>query len=299
MSTLENTYTAAEFTAMVPEIDEATAAGLYSYFSDRYPVDGFSHFMHQKMLLYSDQYIRMQRDESVKYDAMVTDYLEARYSDHNTTEGTGTDKAESSGTTGRTATVEASGTTGNTSKVEASGTTGNTDTVKETTSGTQTTDDTATSETDNKELVKSNPMQETFTDGVGAFPSLTWNTSDTQTEHVENGTTTDKNTVTTSGETNRTDTSEGTHSDNSTTTDSGSSSNKSTTTESGTTGGTNTVERSNTQTVDNVHTERRTGRTGRNPAELLETSLHYITRTKSFAWLCDRLNPCFIWTVDL
>lgn len=232
MKTLQELYTADEFAKLVPEIDEATAANLYSYFGDRIPVTGFPHYVHMKMLLYADQYIRMQRDESVKYDAMVTDYLEAKY----------TDKTDKSGKT----TTTTSGSDTNDSKTE--------------------TDTNGSSQTDAQHVDKTNPMQVVYNNvEAGQFPPLKWDTADTQTEDKTENTTTGKETAATTGSA----------SHNSTVTGDNSGSDKT------------------------VHTERRTGRSGRNPAELLEASLHYIVITKSFGWLVDRLNNCFIWSIDL
>lgn len=73
---LINDYTEDQFIALIPSVDEATARNLYSYFKCRDPIDNFEHYLNQTALTYNDQYVRMLRDESVEYDAMVTDYIE-------------------------------------------------------------------------------------------------------------------------------------------------------------------------------------------------------------------------------
>lgn len=76
MSILSEAYTLEQFKALFSILDDATVENLYNVFIDREPISGFSNSIKRTEILYSRQYNDLIRDESVQYDAMVTDYIE-------------------------------------------------------------------------------------------------------------------------------------------------------------------------------------------------------------------------------
>lgn len=255
MSTLQETYTAEQFAAITDRLDDNTLADLYSYFGQREPVPNFTYHLQRQAILYGGQYAKMLRDESVEYDAMVTDYLEAQHKEEIKQNNSGTEETTTTGT--------------------ESGTTGGTDNTTNTEKTTTTAN--GTSNTNSRSLDKSDPMQNTYSDAAGTMPALLWDTADTQSQTIQDGTTTDDGTSDTSGTTTRTTSGTSNH----------------------TTQGTTTKTDSGEITTTHNYTDRHTGRSGKSPAELLKMSREYLQGTAAFNWLTDKMEKCFIWSVEI
>lgn len=299
MTALINSYTKQEFTSLIPEIDEATAGDLYDFFQYRDTKENFAHFLHQTALLYSLQYSRLLRDESVQYDAMVTDYIErltTRKTDTTGTTAATTSETTTEKTTGTTTTTDRH--TGSLINDSKNGNTRTLDTKDDgTTTGHLTGNDTSTS--DSKSLGKSSPFQNQYDAGAGTFPSLSWDTSDGQQQTLTDNTdTTEQTTNGTESKTQTgtiTDSGSGTGTETRDLTDTGNIVNN------GSTEGTKEGNSSN-QTAGSMtgrDTDRYTGRHGYSPAELLAKSAQYIKTTKAFAWICEKFNECFIWEMEI
>lgn len=329
-------YTKEQFESFIPEIDTATADDLYEYFSYREPIANFQHFLKQTSRTYGDQYVRMLRDESVQYDAMVNEYIE-RLTKGKTTDTTET-KGTTNETTGATGKITNSGT--NTTIRDTSGNTTetpNTTTVEDvnsSTSGTRNNTGTQTnasnsnnkedtSETNsNRQLNKTNPMSITYDETMGTgfageyvgMPTkLPWATADAQAQGDHTGVS--SNTTQGHEDTTRTDDlAEATSQSGTgktTTAVSGTNSTdvkgKETTTENLGSGSTSTTDATKTgsnsgSTTSNGTTrttDQYTGRHGASAAELLQKSRDYILLMKSFQWLCEKFNPCFEWLVEV
>lgn len=99
-------YTKTEFEKLFSMLDTATVDDLWHVFAKRIPIDDFEYYITRTEILYQRQYKALLRDESVEYDAMVTDYIE--HIDHNenttTAKDSGTDSKKSEyNTTNKTA----------------------------------------------------------------------------------------------------------------------------------------------------------------------------------------------------
>lgn len=325
--TLMDVYTKDEFEKLIPEVDKATADNLYDYFADRTPIDNFARYMHITTVEYIDQYNMMLRDESVTYDAMVTDYIERLTKNktsgkdtsheettggkttHNTLTGTGEDKTvvDSTGNTTETpntkvvedTTSSTDGSRKNTGTQETNGTDGGT------TTGTN-------SET-NAQMTKTNPMAVSYsTYTPGKLPALNWYSADAQGQTERNGNSSESRSN--HNDSTRTDNLTETNHDEGTgkTTTATTGTNKTDTTGKQTTtytrGAGNTSEggessngtsdNENTSNSESRTTDRYAGRHGFSPAELLEKSRNYILLMKSFRWLCEKYNHCFLWEVE-
>lgn len=339
---LSTEYTKEEFEALIPEIDTATADNLYSYFSLRTPVDNFAAYAHQTALTYADQYARLLRDESVEYDAMVTDYIE-RLTKGKTTEDLSKTTTGSGSKTDTTTTknggddVTVTDTTGNTvetpetvitedSSSSTNGSRKNTGTQD--TSGTGSENTTGKSQNGDVGLLKTNPMQITYSvfrvssDGsaatqtshaIGMPDKLDWSSADSQqqTFHSDESDGTKSTTDSQTRTDNLTETTSDSGTGKVTTTNSGKNTTDTTgkqtvTRTLGATVDTTTTGSDNSNQVENGSntstsrtTDRYTGRHGYSPAELLQKSRDYILLMKSFRWLCEKFNHCFVWTVEL
>lgn len=286
---LKDTYTLDEFKKLFSIADEATIEDLYLIFGNRDPIEDFPHYISKTERLYNRQYVKLLRDESVEYDAMVTDYMERLTT--GTTSGTtsdtetGTSEMKRDGSDSTTLTHN----TTNTHTGENSGTT--------TATGKTTTDEHGTDDTDTTRdtqgLSKSNPFSNTYNSQTGSFPSLNWDASDTQNETKETGssneTTANNSETDTSSSTNDSGTESSTDKQTGTDSTSGTSS----TTDKGTT---STSKTGSTNTTDR-HTDRYSGRHGYSAPELLAKSRDYILGTDAFRWLVAKFDRCFEWGI--
>lgn len=299
MTSVLDTYTKDEFVKLFSLIDEATAANLYDYFKYRDVKPNLPHFLHQKELLYAEQYKKLLRDESVTYDAMVTDYIErltTRKEDTSQTSSQTTDE-KTTGKTNSTITTDDS----HTGTISTETHNSNDRTIEQTNSGTSTekTSGHTTDTDDTKGITKSNPYQNEYTASAGTIPALDWTTSDGQQESISDktGTTEESTEGSTSDTQNGTvsDKGGGTGSETRSLQDKGS-----TVQNGGSEGskeGSTSVQAAGSTTGRD--TERYSGRHGYSPAELLSKSADYIYRTKAFAWLCEKFSGCFTWIVEV
>lgn len=323
---LMDTYTKEAFEKLIPEVDTATADNLYDYFADRTPIDNFERYIHITTLEYIQQYNMMLRDESVSYDAMVTDYIErltkSKTNGQETAHGETKDGKKTNTTltgTGEDKTVVDS--TGNTTETPNTTVTENTNsdtngsrknTGTQETNGTDGGTTTADGVGNSMGMGKTNPNQVAYSASAGVLPALNWasadsqqqsktdeNRSETRSNHNDSTrtdnlteTTTDhgegKTTTSTTG-TNKTDTT-----GKQTTTYTRGAGNKT----EGTEDSTGTSDSQNSSNSESRTTDRYAGRHGYSPAELLEKSRNYILLMKSFKWLCDKYNHCFLWEVE-
>lgn len=319
MSTLKEDYTLEQFKDLFSQTDEATIEDLYSFYGYRTPISDpipFSLAITQTELIYTSRYKKLLRDESVTYDAMVTDYMERLVTDERTGKSakTGTGGVTEETTTGSTETGTNQNTTTNNLKQESNGTADNTQTddttqtVNATTSASTTETRNLAGSSESQGLNKTNPMQVTYpTTAAGAIPSLDWTSADGQQQQKQD--TTNTGTVTTEGSTEDSNTTKntGTIKNNGTTSDT--TTNTGTVTDNGNTSrtlnGTGTRKTTNdtTDTEDTSESgttkERYTGRHGYNPAELLDKSRSYILGTNAFQWLCEKYNNCFTWNIEI
>lgn len=279
-------YTVDEFVKLTENyIDSATAQALYWEFSMRgvfedkpyitkagQQFNPWERHLQNSLKMASDQYLQYLRIESVQYDPMVTNYVERQLINITQNKQGGTN----------TSVVDINENGGNTS------TNGGVLTRKNT--GTQRSDDSNTVEgfTNDRQINASLPQSITNTgtgktDRDSAIPSFNWNVASAQAEtdnkHKDNST----------SNATRTDDLTETTTDGRTVTVTNNRTGKNT--------NTNTVD----LTTDNKADirERSTGRTGYSPTMLLNEARNYVLSTNAFKWLCEYLNPNFVWYTEL
>lgn len=284
MATLGKTYTLEDFAKLFTLTDEATISSLYTEFLDRDPKDNnFALYIKQTEQKYYPQYNKLVRDESVQYDAMVTDYME-RQIKHNMTASKSA-KGSNSGSGTITAETSEQGENGNTrtlnteNSVEGSGTNDNTETRNLQTSQ------------ETQGINKTNPMQMKYSTSSGIMPELDWDTADGQSQEKINGT--DTGTVENNGRnSNKQKTADtGTITDSGTNTSTGKSTTKN--------DDTRNIENNETNEENSDDKERYTGRHGYSAPELLEKSRQFILLTTAFQWYVSKFEKCFVWSVEI
>lgn len=292
MSTLAEKYTAEQFRELLPDMDEATNRDLYTFFQYRELKDNSQFFFWQVWRIYGEQYNRQLRDESVNYDAMVTEYLERE------TRGKtdGTETGNNSGTVSKT---------GENNETHGRDTNSTRNTARdinttETTEGNSTdsgqNDGHTTETTEGKEISKTNPMAVSYgTTTPGTIPALDWASADGQRQTLTDTTGTTSDTTSNTHKEDENTTNKGTITDSENGGETMTGTDHADTKEHQDTSSSSSISRSENRR----DRERETGRHGYSPAELLEKSRSYILKTKSFQWLCERFNNCFKWEVDL
>lgn len=323
MSILSELYTEEQFKTLCSGLDDATTADLYSYFKTRTPIDEFEQAINQTVLRYGRRYTLLLRDESVKYDAMITDYIERltqKAAQTNTTEdGTTATNSTSEKThkndNSRTDTLNKNGWTTTThtgtDKTDTEGTAGGSTEHTGTTTTDSNTALNSSTNTDSRGMDRTNPMTNSYTVSQGTLPLMTWDAPDTQAQNSEQKTQTDNTNSTSTTTNNLKDASTTTSNETGTTTydttqathDTGTDTTTTTETGTATDSDSSKITSSDSKTGSTIYgdrgTERYTGRHGYSPAELLEKSRQYILGTDSFSWLCEKFNKCFIWTIEL
>lgn len=313
---LSGDYTAEQFAALFVNTDEATVSNLYEFYKYRTPCDNFPHFIRQTEILFASQYKKLLRDESVTYDAMVSEYMERLVVDDrsgkNSRSGTGTTTEKTTGGMTEKGTSENIRTDNLQQNTEGTNNSTTTNDLQQSTtgdtSGTTTDNSTTTDTSKTAGMSKTNPQSVSYSSAsAGAIPSLSWTSADGQTQQEESETTTvndsrtnsethhnvvkNTGTATTSADDNHTVTNTGTVSDDGKTTRE--------TSQNGSKDGSTTTTEEETKSETGTTKERYTGRHGYTPAEMLEKSRDYILGTNAFKWLCEKYNSCFVWEVEL
>lgn len=286
-------------------LDEATQAALIKWFGYRRVCDNdkFVTFFNRLLLQRQDQYTNLLRIQTIKFDPLVTTYLERLIEKEGTQTVSGTTKTVGSGSATRTDNLEGTSTVTTKGTVTDSGNHSNTITDSGSNSSSATTtnnlSDSDNTTTSNRAMNAQLPQSSTSSSG---FPSsLNWTYATAQTESAETRNDTQTHTGTVKNE------SSGTNGN--TRTDSGTNGNTETieNTVTGKTTNTGTVSNSNESTstdTSNVDTtnggttkERYTGRNGDAP-ELMQKAVNFIMTTNCFMWLVDALEPVFMSTYD-
>lgn len=272
------------------EIDSATQSNLLDWYQFRNVCDDerFGVYFNRRLKAIGWQYNQYLRIESVKFDPMVSNYLERLINTASTANGkqtvSGTGKQISEGSSSSTSNNKVTG-TGN-SKTDASGSNINTQTTDNTETGTQ------SSETDQQQLNGITPDSSVYP--AAGFPAnLQWQYASGQSEskgsslgetsNKVNGTVKNdgSNTSVSETDTNTLETSEGSSSGE----------------VSQTVNQENNSETSDQRQSDTEVKERATGRSEA-PQDMLERARNYITKTNAFMWLIDQLNITFFGVIE-
>lgn len=263
-------------------IDEATQQALYNWFKFRKVCDNekFQLFFNRLVTAHSEQYYSLVRVQSIKFDPLVTQYMERlidRSATNSENEKRTSSRSGNANNTDRT-------TGGDTTATEGSASTTNTDNVNTTQKGTQKGSQNGSS--NDKSMSAQLPQSSTGA-GAGLPDALNWNYA---TQQDESKNTNEQNTNNeTTGNSTSNGTSKGTATNEQTTkvthntTVTGSNNHNENEMSNGERNGSNSE----------VVKERSTGRSGETP-ELLSKAITYISKTNAFFWLVDKLEAVFM-----
>lgn len=245
------------------QIDEATQTAIVNWFQFRKVSDNdkFVAYFQRLLKANEEQYINYMRIQTVKFDPLVTQYMErllnrdgsSSEKDKDTTVNTGNDTVNTSGTAK----------------------TNNSDNSVTDSRGVDST--TQNGETGDKSMNAQLPQSSTGA-GSGLPENLNWKYATQQDERK--GTSKNNSKSESTGKTTNTGTSTGT------------ASNKQTTKSDRTNQTVKNGERSGSNSE--VVKERMTGRSGEPTSELLKKAVSYITTTNGFFWLVDKLEAAFM-----
>lgn len=263
-------------------IDEATQQAVYNWFKFRKVCDNdkFQLFFNRLVNAHSEQYYSLVRVQSIKFDPLVTQYME-RLIDRS---ATNSEKEKQSSSRSGNANSSDKTTGGDTTATSGSATNTNTDNVTATQKGNQ--KGTQNGSSNDKSMSAQLPQSSTGA-GAGLPDALNWNYA---TQQDESKNTNNQNT-----------TNETTGNSTSSATAKGTATNEQTTnvTHNTTVTGTNTHNENETRNGERngsnseVVKERSTGRSGETP-ELLSKAIAYISKTNAFFWLVDKLESVFM-----
>ena len=263
-------------------IDEATQQAVYNWFKFRKVCDNekFQLFFNRVVTAHSEQYYSLVRVQSIKFDPLVTQYMERLIDRSATNSENEKHTSKRSGNANNTDKT----TGGDTTATEGSASTTNTDNVNTTQKGTQ--KGTQNGSSNDKSMSAQLPQSSTGA-GAGLPDALNWNYA-TQQDESKNTNKQNTNNETT-GNSNSNGTSKGTATNEQTTkvthntTVTGSNNHNENETSNGERNGSNSE----------VVKERSTGRSGETP-ELLSKAITYISKTNAFFWLVDKLEAVFM-----
>lgn len=284
LKTLEEFLQGAEISTLFEgtTIDEATQQAVYNWFKFRKVCDNekFQLFFNRLITAHSEQYYSLVRVQSIKFDPLVTQYMERlidRSATNSENEKHTSNRSGNANNTDRT-------TGGDTTATEGSASTTNTDNVNTTQKGTQKGSQNGSS--NDKSMSAQLPQSSTGA-GAGLPDALNWNYA---TQQDESKNTNEQNTNNeTTGNSASNGTSKGTATNEQTTkvthntTVAGSNNHNENETSNGERNGSNSE----------VVKERSTGRSGETP-ELLSKAITYISKTNAFFWLVDKLEAVFM-----
>lgn len=284
LKTLEEFLQGADISTLFEgtSIDEATQQAVYNWFKFRKVCDNekFQLFFNRLITAHSEQYYSLVRVQSIKFDPLVTQYMERlidRSATNSENEKRTSNRSGNANNTDRT-------TGGDTTATEGSASTTNTDNVNTTQKGTQKGSQNGSS--NDKSMSAQLPQSSTGA-GAGLPDALNWNYA---TQQDESKNTNEQNTDNeTTGNSTSKGTSKGTATNEQTTkvthntTVTGSNNHNENETSNGERNGSNSE----------VVKERSTGRSGETP-ELLSKAIAYISKTNAFFWLVDKLEAVFM-----
>lgn len=284
LKTLEEFLQGADISTLFEgtEIDEATQQAVFNWFKFRKVCDNekFQLFFNRLITTHSEQYYSLVRIQSIKFDPLVTQYMERlidRSATNSENEKRTSNRSGNANNTDRT-------TGGDTTATEGSASTTNTDNVNTTQNGTQKGSQNGSS--NDKSMSAQLPQSSTGA-GAGLPDALNWNYA-TQQDESKNTNKQNTNNETTGNSTSN-GTSKGTATNEQTTkvthntTVTGSNNHNENETSNGERNGSNSE----------VVKERSTGRSGETP-ELLSKAITYISKTNAFFWLVDKLESVFM-----
>lgn len=263
-------------------IDEATQQAVYNWFKFRKVCDNekFQLFFNRLVSAHSEQYYSLVRVQSIKFDPLVTQYME-RLIDRSATNSE--NEKRTSNRSGNANNTDST-TGGDTTATEGSASTTNTDNVNTTQKGTQKGSQNGSS--NDKSMSAQLPQSSTGA-GAGLPDALNWNYASQQDESKNTNKQNTNNETT--GNSTSNGTSKGTATNEQTTkvthntTVTGSNKHNENETSNGERNGSNSE----------VVKERSTGRSGETP-ELLSKAITYISKTNAFFWLVDKLEAVFM-----